>query len=224
MEKSDIRFTGELRDYLFGCLRDSDELKALRNETAQLSNAIMQIPPEQGQFMTFLVQAIGARKALEIGVFTGYSALSIALGLSQGGKLVACDINEEWPEIGRPYWRQAGVEDKIDLRIGPALQTLDQLIADGEVGSFDFVFIDADKPAYDDYYEKSLQLLRTGGVIAIDNVLLFGTVLESGKPTTGIDEASVNAMRKLNVKIKQDVRVDQTMLPLADGLTLVRKR
>ena len=227
MKKSDIRFSDELRGYLLSLLRETDELEALREETEKDPNAIMQIPPEQGQFLWFLVRAIGAKKAIEIGTYTGYSALCIALALPEDGKLVACDINDEWVAIGRRYWKAAGVEDKIDFRLGQALSTLGSLIVSGEAGSFDFVFIDADKRRYDLYYEKALELLRPGGVIAIDNVFLFGSVVDKhlldAEMHARINEADVEVMRNLNAKISADVRVDQTMLPLADGLTLVRK-
>ena len=227
MEKSEIQFSGELRDYILSTLREPDVLKRLREETDSDPHAIMQIPPEQGQFMSFLVRALGVRKALEIGTYTGYSALTVALALPDDGRVVACDINENWVSIGRKYWKEAGVEHKIDFRFGKATRTLDALIKSGEAGSFDFVFIDADKINYDQYYEKSLCLLRLGGVIAIDNVLLFGLVADPGildaDLGTRITPADIDAMRKLNEKIRNDPRVDETMLPIADGLTLVRK-
>lgn len=227
MEKTEIRFSPELRDYVRSSLREPDVLKRLREETASDPHAIMQIPPEQGQFMSFLVKALGVRKALEIGTYTGYSALTVALALPEDGRIVACDINEGWAEIGRRYWKEAGVEHKIDFRFGKALRTLDGLIKAGESGSFDFVFIDADKINYDQYYERSLRLLRPGGVIAIDNVLLFGSVVDASvldaDLRSRISDADIDAMRKLNEKVRTDPRVEETMLPLADGLTLVRK-
>ena len=227
MEKNEIRFSGKLRDYVLSTLREPDVLKRLREETDSDPHAIMQIPPEQGQFMSFLVKALGVRKALEIGTYTGYSALCVALALPHDGRLIACDISENWVNIGRKYWQEAGVAHKIDFRFGKATRTLDNLIKSGEAGSFDFVFIDADKINYDQYYEKSLSLLRPGGVIAIDNVLLFGSVADPGvldaDLKTRITPADIDAMRKLNEKIRNDPRVDETMLPLADGLTLVRK-
>jgi len=227
MEKTEIQFSKELREYLLSTLREPDVLKRLREETDSDPHAIMQIPPEQGQFMSFLVKALGVRKALEIGTYTGYSALCVALALPEDGRLIACDINENWVNIGRKYWKEAGVEHKIDFRFGKATRTLDALIKSGEAGSFDFAFIDADKINYDQYYEKSLSLLRPGGVIAIDNVLLFGSVVDSSlldaDLKTRITDADIDAMRKLNGKIKNDPRIDETMLPLADGLTLVRK-
>ena len=227
MEKTEIQFSRELRDYVLSTLREPDVLKRLREETDSDPHAIMQIPPEQGQFMSFLVKALGVRKALEIGTYTGYSALCVALALPEDGRLIACDINENWVNIGRKYWQEAGVEHKIDFRFGKATRTLDALIKSGDAGSFDFIFIDADKINYDQYYEKSLSLLRPGGVIAIDNVLLFGSVVDSSvldaDLKTRITDADIDAMRKLNEKIRTDPRVDETMLPLADGLTLVRK-
>lgn len=227
MNKADIHFSKDLRDYVLSTLREPEVLKRLRQETAGEPHAIMQIPPEQGQFMSFLVKAMGVRKALEIGTYTGYSALTIALALPDDGRLVACDINESWVDIGRKYWKEAGVDRKIDFRFGKAVRTLDSLIKSGTAGSFDFVFIDADKINYDQYYERSLVLLRAGGIIAIDNVLLYGSVLDSNlldaDLRSRISDADIDTMRKLNEKIRTDPRVDETMLPLADGLTLVRK-
>lgn len=227
MEKSEIQFSQGLRDYVLSSLRESEVLKCLREETDRDPNAIMQIPPEQGQFMSFLVKVLGAKKALEIGTYTGYSTLCVALALPKDGQVVACDINENWASIGRKYWKEAGVEQKIDFRLGPALRTLESLIESGEADSFDFAFIDADKGNYDQYYEKSIHLLRPGGVIAIDNVLLFGSVVDpsvlDADLRSRISDADIDAMRKLNKKVRSDPRVDATMLPLADGLTLVRK-
>lgn len=227
MEKSEIQFSQGLRDYVLSSLRESEVLKRLREETDRDPNAIMQIPPEQGQFMSFLVKVLGANKALEIGTYTGYSTLCVALALPNNGRVVACDINDNWASVGRKYWKEAGVAQKIDFRLGPALRTLESLIESGEAGSFDFAFIDADKGNYDHYYEKSISLLRPGGVIAIDNVLLFGSVVDpsvlDADLRSRISDADIVAMRKLNEKVKNDTRVDTTMLPLADGLTLVRK-
>jgi len=227
MEKSEIRFSKELRDYVLSSLREPEVLKRLREETASDPNAIMQIPPEQGQFMSFLVKVLGAKKALEIGTYTGYSTLCVALALPKDGRVVACDINDNWASVGRKYWKEAGVEQKIDFRLGPALRTLEALIESGEAGSFDFAFIDADKGNYDQYYEKSISLLRPGGVIAIDNVLLFGSVVDpsvlDADLRSRISDTDIDVMQKLNEKVKNDPRVDATMLPLADGLTLVRK-
>jgi len=229
MKKSDIKMSAGLYDYILASsLREHALLRALREETALDAHAIMQIPPEQGQFMALLVKIMGARKTLEIGTYTGYSTLSVALALPHDGRIVACDINTEWTDIGRRYWRQAGVEEKVDLRIGPALETLDRLLQQGEEGSFDFAFIDADKTNYDGYYEKTLSLMRAGGVIAIDNVLLFGSVVDpevlDPKLRARISAASIQAMRALNSKLKDDPRVDISLLPIADGLTLARKK
>jgi predicted O-methyltransferase YrrM len=179
----------------------------------------MQIAPEQGQFMALLVQLLGATKTLEIGVFTGYSSLAVALALPPQGKIVACDINEDYTAMARSYWQRAGVADKIDLRIAPALETLDRLLESGEAGTFDFAFIDADKQNYDNYYERALQLLRVGGLIAIDNVLWGGKVAD---PT--VDDANTEAIRALNAKLVQDERVSLSVVPIADGLTLALKR
>ena len=201
------------------CLRESPILAQLRQETASQPLAVMQIAPEQGQFMAFLVQAIGARKTLEIGVFTGYSALVVALALPPQGKLIACDLSEEYTSIARRYWQQAGVADKIDLRIAPALETLDQLIAGGESNSFDFVFIDADKSNYDRYYERALQLVRRGGIIAIDNVFWSGRVAAADST-----DNRTKIIRSLNAKIQQDERVNISIIPIGDGLTLAMKK
>ncbi|MEO1591419.1 MAG: class I SAM-dependent methyltransferase [Cyanobacteria bacterium J06632_22] len=200
-------------------VREPAVLQQLRLETAQHPMAVMQISPEQGQFMALLVQLIGAKKTLEVGVFTGYSALIVALALPADGTLIACDKSEEYTDIARRYWQTAGVTDKIDLRIAPATETLAQLIDDGQAGTFDFAFIDADKSGYDQYYEQCLQLVRAGGLIAIDNVLWSGRVADAD--TT---DNRTKKIRALNQKIYEDERVDLSLVPIADGLTLVRKR
>ncbi|MEA5573326.1 class I SAM-dependent methyltransferase [Calothrix sp. UHCC 0171] len=209
-----------LHEYLLSVsVREPEILTKLRQETAQHPMAMMQIAPEQGQFMSLLLQLIGAKKTLEIGVFTGYSSLVTALALPKDGKIVACDVSDEYTQIARRYWEEAGVADKIDLYIAPARETLDKLIADGEAGSFDFAFIDADKSGYDDYYEYCLQLVRPGGLIAIDNVLWSGRVVEP-------EETQDNRTRKiraLNTKIYQDQRVSISLVPIADGLMLAMK-
>jgi predicted O-methyltransferase YrrM len=169
--------------------------------------------------MAFLVRLIGARKSLEVGVFTGYSALCVARALPADGRLVACDVSEEWTDVGRRYWQEAGVEDRIDLHLGPATETLDRLIADGEAGSFDLAFIDADKPSYATYYERALTLFRPGGVVGIDNVLWQGRVADPGN-----DDDDTEAIRAVNDTAHGDDRVDMCMLPIGDGLTLLRKR
>ncbi|HEX4233418.1 MAG TPA: class I SAM-dependent methyltransferase [Caldimonas sp.] len=208
-----------LYDYaLAHSLREHPEQVALRAATATHPHAMMQIAPEQGQLMAMLVKLIGARRAIEIGVFTGYSALSVALALPDDGRLVACDISDENVKIGIPHWQRAGVADKIELRIAPAAETLRACLARGEQESFDFVFIDADKTSYDTYYELALALLRRGGLAVIDNTLWGGAV---AKPSTNADTLALQA---LNVKIHQDSRVDMVLLPFSDGVTLARKR
>jgi caffeoyl-CoA O-methyltransferase len=200
-------------------LREPPVLAELREATASHPWAGMQISPEQGQLMALLVQAIGARRAIEIGTFTGYSALWVALALPDDGKLVCCDVNAEWTAIGQKYWARAGVAPKIDLRIAPALATLERLLAAGGTGAYDFAFIDADKTGYDAYYERCLQLLRRGGMIAIDNVLWGGSVADPKKRSR-----DTRALRALNKKIHRDERVAMSMLPVGDGVTLVLKR
>jgi len=209
-----------LYDYLLThSLREAPILRQLRDETSIMSTAAMQTAPEQGQFMALLVQLMGAQKALEIGVFTGYSSLSIALALPNGGRLVACDINDEWTSVAQRYWALAGVLDKVDLRLGPALRTLDRLIAEGQGGSFDFAFIDADKESYLNYYERCLALVRPGGLIAIDNVLWSGKVADAFN-----DDPETVSIRAFNEFLAIDDRVSISMLPIADGLTLAFKR
>jgi predicted O-methyltransferase YrrM len=220
MANRTIDLTDRLYDYLLKVsLREPPLLAELRAETAKLPDAVMQISPEQGQFMALLVELIGARRAIEVGTFTGYSALCVASALPARGKLIACDISEEYTSVGRPYWKRAGVAGKIDLRLGPALDTLRSLLADGAAGSFDFAFIDADKKEYDGYYEAILELLRPGGLVAIDNVLWGGAVADSRKR-----DADTVAIRALNKKLHDDERVSLSLLPIGDGLTLARKR
>jgi predicted O-methyltransferase YrrM len=212
--------TDELYEYLVSVsLREPDVLRRLREETAPMERATMQIGPEQGQLMALLVQLIGARNTLEIGTFTGYSALVVALALPPEGHVVACDVSEEWTSIGRRYWAEAGVAHKIDLRLGPAVDTLDALLADGRTGDFDFAFIDADKESYDAYYERCLQLVRPGGLIAVDNVLWHGAVIDPAAK-----DADTEAIRALNAKLKDDDRVSLSLVPIGDGLTLARRR
>lgn len=200
-------------------VRESDVLRALREETATRSNAGMQIGPEQGQFMALLARAIGARRYLEIGVFTGYSALSVAAALPEDGQVTACDVSEEFTAVARRYWQRAGLAQKIDLRIAPALQTLDLLLSSGQAGSYDLAFIDADKPNYDGYYERSLQLVRANGLILIDNMLWSGRVADPS-----LDDESTVALRALDRKIGKDERVDCSLVALCDGLMVARKR
>jgi len=220
MSNKTLFLNDNIYDYLLSnSLRDRDILKRLREETAREPMAAMQISPEQGQFMGLLVKLMGVSKALELGVFTGYSSLCVALALPSQGRLVACDINETWTNVARRYWREAGVSEKIDLHLAPALETLSHLISIGESGTFDFVFIDADKENYDAYYERSLRLLREGGLMMIDNVLWGGRVADHHSN----DEATA-AIRALNKKLLNDDRIDLTLLPLGDGLTLAMKR
>lgn len=219
MSKQTLGLENNIYQYLLSVsIREPEILLKLREETANHPRNIMQISPEQGQFMSLLVQLMGARKTLEIGVFTGYSSLVVALALPPEGKMVACDVSEEYTSIASRYWEQAGVRDKIDLQIAPAIETLDKLIAAGEKDTFDFAFIDADKSSYDDYYERSLQLIRPGGLIAVDNVLWSGKVAD-----TEIQDNRTKKIRTLNEKIHQDQRVTISMVPIGDGLTLARK-
>ena len=208
-----------VRQYLLDhSLREPAAAAELRAATAKLPHAGMQISPEQGQLMALLVQAIGARRAIEIGTFTGYSALWVALALPADGRLVCCDVSAQWTAVGKPFWERAGVAAKIDLRIAPAIATLDRLLADGDAG-YDFAFIDADKTGYDGYYERCLKLLRPGGLIAIDNVLWGGDVANPKHRS-----ADTLALRALNRKLHHDERVTLSMLPVGDGLTLALKR
>ena len=208
------------RQYLLQhSLREHSLLEELRAVTHNDPLARMQISPEQGQFMALLVQAIGARRCIEIGTFTGYSALVVSLALPDDGFMVCCDINREWTAIAQTYWERAGVAHKIDLRLAPALDTLDALLEVGEAGAFDFAFIDADKENYLGYYERCLRLLRPGGIIAVDNTLWSGRVADDDD-----QESSTVALRAFNTAIHADQRVALSMLPLGDGLTLALKR
>ena len=220
MSVATITMTEALYGYMLkATLREPELLARLRAETAALPSAGMQISPEQGQLMGLLVELIGARRALEIGVFTGYSSTVVALALPADGTLVACDVNADWTSVARRYWREAGVESKIELHVQPALQTLDALLARGQAGTFDFAFIDADKTGYDAYYERCLTLLRGGGLIAVDNTLWSGAVADEAD-----QRESTRAIRALNVKITADARVTTSLLPIGDGLYLARKR
>lgn len=230
MEKHDIDYTPALWNYIHGVsVRESEAQVSLRAETLKDKYAIMQIPPEQGQFMAFLVKAIGAKRIIEIGTYTGYSALCMAQALPADGTLVACDLFDAWLPIARPHWEQAGVEGKIDFRLGDAVDTMDAMIAEGQSGTYDLVFIDADKPNLDRYYERALALLRSGGVVAVDNVLLFGAVLDksvlTGQLAVLIGDDAIAAVQDLNAKIAADPRVETlSLLPIGDGLTLALKR
>ncbi|MGD1906656.1 MAG: class I SAM-dependent methyltransferase [Leptolyngbyaceae cyanobacterium] len=209
-----------LADYVRSVsLREPDILRQLRQETADLPMGVMQILPEQGQFMALLVQLIGARKTLEVGVFTGYSSLAVALALPPDGQVVACDVSEEYTAIARRYWAMAGVEHKIQLHLRPAQETLAELIDSGHQDSIDFAFIEADKQGYDTYYEQALKLVRPGGLIAIDNVLWSGRVADRS-----IQDNRTQHIRDLSQKIHQDQRVDMSLVPIADGLILARRR
>ena len=220
MSRKTLPLDDRLYDYLLRVsLREHEALRELRKRTGELEEANMQISPEQGQFMTLLVKLLGARSALEVGVFTGYSALCVALALPPDGTLIACDVSEEWTSVGREYWQKAGVADRIDLRIGPAAETLADLLRKGAQSTFDFAFIDADKLNYGEYYELCLQLLRPGGLVAIDNVLWDGKVADES-----YNDEETRAIAAFNRRVHADDRVDVSLVPIADGLTLARKR
>ena len=200
-------------------VRETDVARRLREETQKLPQAQMQIGPDQGQFLQMLVQLIQAKKTLEVGVFTGYSSLWVALGLPDNGRVVACDVSEEYTSIARRYWKEAGVDHKIDLQLRPALETLDELLVKGNADTFDFAFIDADKSNYENYYERALRLVRRGGLIAIDNTIWSGRVANPEETDT-----DTVAIRKLNEKLHRDERVALSMLTVGDGLTLAMRR
>jgi predicted O-methyltransferase YrrM len=219
MSNKTLCITEKLYEYMLSVsLREPDVLRELRLETASDEHANMQISPEQGQFMALLVKLLGAKKTLDVGVYTGYSSLCIALSLPKDGRVIACDLNREWTDTAKRYWLRAGVTDKIELRLAPAQKTLEDLLAKKAAASFDFAFIDADKINYDLYYEYCLELIRPGGLIAIDNVLWDGAVADDA-----IDDADTMAIRTLNHKIHTDPRVGISLVPIADGLTLARK-
>ena len=214
-----VQIDDHLFEYLLAqSLREVPAQAALREATRTHPHAGMQISPDQGQFMALLVKLMGARRTIEVGTFTGYSALTVALALPQEGHVLTCDISDEYTQVGRPFWQQAGVAHKIELVIAPALQTLDARLAAGEAGAYDFAFIDADKANYDRYYERCLTLLRPGGLIALDNMLWSGAVAHPAKT------ADTAALQQLNAKLHRDERVDLTLLTVGDGLTLARKR
>ena len=220
MSSRTIVLNDALYEYLLSVsLREPDVLCRLREETAKMPQHNMQISPEQGQFMALLVELTGARKCLEVGTFTGYSTLSLALALPEDGQIVACDISEEFTSRAKPYWQEAGVARKIDLRLGPALETLDALIADGESGAFDFAFIDADKVNYQGYFQRALDLIRRGGLILVDNVLWSGAVVDPAR-----DDEDTEAIRAFNQACAGDPRISLSLVPIGDGLTLARKR
>jgi len=221
MSNRTIHLTDKLYEYLLeNGVRESDVARQLREVTKEtIEWHQMQIAPEQGAFMAILIRLMGAKRCLEVGTFTGYSALVVAEALPDDGQVIACDVSDEWTSIGRKYWQKAGVDHKIDLRLAPGMDTLNQLLADGESGGFDFAFIDADKSNYDGYYECCLKLLRPGGLIAIDNVLWNGGVVNDE-----LQDNDTTAIRALNKKVIADDRVDTTLTPIGDGLTLAIKR
>lgn len=220
MSNRSISLTDSLYEYLLSVsLREPPLLLQLREETAALPTRSMQISPEQGQFMALLLRLMGAKRCLEVGVYTGYSSLVTALALPDDGRVVACDVSAEWTSIARRYWRAAGVDHKIDLRLAPALETLDGLVAAGHAGRFDAAFIDADKESYLAYYERALLLLRTGGLIVVDNTLWSGRVAD---PECA--DADTVALRHFNECLHRDERVELSLVPVGDGLTLARKR
>lgn len=220
MSNRTLQVTDEVYDYLLDVsLREPEILKELRSVTAERPNARMQISPEQGQLMGLLVRLLEARRCLEVGVYTGYSSLVVALALPDSGSIVACDVNEEATAVARTFWERAGVAHRIDLRLGPATETLDDLIAEGEGGTFDFAFIDADKSSYQGYLERCLELLRPGGLIAVDNTLWSGRLVDERN-----QDPDSCALREFNRALHADQRVDLSLVPIGDGLTLARKR
>jgi predicted O-methyltransferase YrrM len=215
-----LPLTDELHAYLYqASLREPDVLRRLREETSAMEQASMQIGPVQGQLFALLVELLGARRCLEVGTFTGYSALAVALALPEDGTVVACDVSEEWTATARRYWAEAGVEHKIELRLAPALETLDALLADGAADTFDFAFVDADKEEYEAYYERCLRLVRPGGLIAVDNTLWSGRVADPEAR-----DADTEAIRAFNARLRDDERVTLSLLPVGDGVTLARRR
>lgn len=220
MSHRTLNLTDRLYDYLLGVsLREPPVMRRLRAVTMRLPMARMQSSPEAAQFLGLLVELIGAKKVIEVGTFTGYGALAMALALPRGGKLVACDLSEEYTAIARRFWKRAGVAGKIDLRLAPALETLDALLKKGAAGTFDLAFLDADKENYQNYYERALELLRRGGLIVVDNVLWSGRVLDKRD-----NSPATRAIRAFNRKLKGDMRVTLSLIPIGDGLTLARKR
>jgi predicted O-methyltransferase YrrM len=220
MANKTIGISEDLHEYVVRVgAREPEVLARLREETAALPSHRMQIAPEEGALLAMLAELTGARRCLEVGTFTGYSALAVALRLPDDGTMVCCDVSEEWTAIGRRYWAEAGVGDRIDLRIAPATDTLDALLAEGEADSFDFAFVDADKTGYDAYYERLLRLVRPGGVIVFDNVLWDGAVLDEDP-----QDDDTRAIQALNAKLAADERVSLCLIPVADGVTLARRR
>jgi caffeoyl-CoA O-methyltransferase len=220
MARQTLGFPDELYEYLLASsLREPEVLERLRAETAAMAQSSKQVSPDEGQFLALLTRLIGARRTIEVGVFTGYSALWVALALPEDGRILACDVDEAWTAVARRYWQEAGMAHKIDLRLAPAAETLTRLIETGEAEQFDMAFIDADKPNYDTYYEQCLTLVRPGGLILVDNVLWYGRVVDAVQ-----QDADTVAIRAINAKIAADERVDVSMLAIGDGLTLAVKR
>ncbi len=220
MSSKTLSLTDDLAAYIRSVsVREPPVLQELREETVSMPMAIMQITPEQGQFMAMLATIMSARRCIEVGVYTGYSSLCVALALPEDGYIVACDISEEWTAVARRYWEKARVAGKIDLHLAPAIRTLDGLITDGETESYDFAFIDADKTNYWNYYERVIELLRPGGLVLIDNVLWGGSVIDENA-----DDADTLAIRDFNERLQADDRVSLSLIPIGDGLTLARKR
>jgi predicted O-methyltransferase YrrM len=220
MTNRSIGLSDELAAYVAKVgAREPDVLARLREETASLPQHGMQIGPDEGAFLAMLVELTGARRCIEVGTFTGYSSTVVALALPEDGRLICCDVSEEWTSLARKYWDEAGVASKIDLRIAPAAETLDQLLAEGDGSAYDFAFIDADKSGYDDYYERLLQLVRPGGLIAFDNTLWSGKVLDENA-----EDKDTRALQALNAKLADDQRVSLCVLPIGDGVTLARRR
>jgi caffeoyl-CoA O-methyltransferase len=220
MSNRSIVLTDRTYQYLLDVsLREAPVLRDLRAATASHPMVVMQISPEQGQFMAMLVRLTGARRCLEVGVFTGYSSLAVALALPADGQIIACDIDEDFTGMAVDFWRKAGVENKIQLKLAPAVETLDALLSDGQARQFDFAFIDADKVNYQHYYDRLLELIRPGGLIAVDNTLWSGQLADPE-----VDDADTLALRSFNKSLHGDDRVDLSMVPIGDGLTLARKR
>jgi predicted O-methyltransferase YrrM len=220
MTNKTIGLSDELAAYVVQVgVREPDVLARLRAETAAIPQHNMQIAPEQGAFLALLVELVGARRCIEVGTFTGYSSTAVALALPADGRLVCCDVSEEWTSVARRYWDAAGVADRIDLHVAPAAETLDGLLERGEESTYDFAFVDADKAGYDGYYERLLRLVRPGGLIALDNTLWGGKVVDRDT-----DDEDTRALRALNAKLADDERVSLAMVPMADGVTLARRR
>jgi caffeoyl-CoA O-methyltransferase len=220
MSNATLGLPEDLHAYLLDVgVREPELLRELRAETAAMPEHDMQIAPEQGALMGLLVELIGARRCLEVGTFTGYSSLAVALAMPPEGSMVCCDISRDWTDVARRYWQRAGVADRIELRLGPALDSLDALLAEGQAGTFDFAFLDADKVQYPEYVDRAIALLRPGGLLAIDNVFWGGEVANPA-----IDDESVRGIRSMSRALAEDGRVTLAMVPIADGLTLARKR